>query len=277
VGFPVYEPISQELLEEPAEEADQPQDEPEILPVSPHNREKKPAPAKEPKADKKKQQKKKNRGSLIPLVISLIVVVAAVVILTKTVVPAFQTGVFSHQSDTQETEDTGDTQDILVDTAESVVLQETEISLDEEGATATLTPVFTPEDGSANLTWTSSDTAVATVDGSGVVTSVGNGTATITATMENGQSASCEVTSTWGEAAPATPTLNQTEVTLDSSGKTYQLQVANASGSVKWSSSKNSVASVSSDGTVTAVGKGSAVITAEVGDDVLECDVRCVW
>lgn len=47
----------------------------------------------------------------------------------------------------------------------------------------------------SNVTWTSSDDAVATVDIYGVVTGIGNGTATITATTEDGGfTATCEVT-----------------------------------------------------------------------------------
>lgn len=42
--------------------------------------------------------------------------------------------------------------------------------------------------------WTSSDTGVADVDQNGIVTAVGRGTATITATSEDGQTAQCTVT-----------------------------------------------------------------------------------
>ena len=80
----------------------------------------------------------------------------------------------------------------------------TGIALDKETAsigtgdgTLTLTPIFTPETATnKNVTWASSDTSVATVDG-GVVTPLKKGTATITATTEDGNfSASCIVTVT---------------------------------------------------------------------------------
>ncbi len=62
--------------------------------------------------------------------------------------------------------------------------------------TLTLTPVFTPENTTQRgLNWTSSDASVATVDDNGVVTGVGKGTVTITATTTNGKySASIEIT-----------------------------------------------------------------------------------
>ena len=70
------------------------------------------------------------------------------------------------------------------------------------GGTETLTATVAP-DGAADktVTWSSSDTTVATVDENGVVTAVALGTATITATASNGtddtaddKTATCEVT-----------------------------------------------------------------------------------
>lgn len=63
-----------------------------------------------------------------------------------------------------------------------------------ETLTATLTPANTTYD---DVTWTSSDTSVATVSALGVVTGVAAGTAVITATTERGgYHASCTVTVT---------------------------------------------------------------------------------
>ena len=80
-----------------------------------------------------------------------------------------------------------------------------------------------------------------------------------------------------GEAAPAGPALSASTLTLDGQGKTKQLQVTGAEGAVKWSSAKTDVATVAEDGTVTAVAKGSAVITAEVDGKQLTCEVKCIW
>ena len=55
---------------------------------------------------------------------------------------------------------------------------------------ATLTPGDTTE---TSITWTSSDEEVATVDEDGVVTALAEGSTTITATAQNGTTASCEV------------------------------------------------------------------------------------
>ncbi len=79
----------------------------------------------------------------------------------------------------------------------SVTLDRTALSLT-RGGTATLTATVAPV-GAADktVTWTSSNTGVATVDASGVVTAVAAGTATITVkTNVGGKTATCTVTVT---------------------------------------------------------------------------------
>ncbi|NBC84375.1 MAG: T9SS type A sorting domain-containing protein [Bacteroidetes bacterium] len=76
-----------------------------------------------------------------------------------------------------------------------VTLDYTELTLD-EGSTSQLTATVNPENASdKSVTWSSSDTDVASVDENGLVTAVSNGTATITVTTNIGdQTATCEVT-----------------------------------------------------------------------------------
>lgn len=119
-----------------------------------------------------------------------------------------------------------------------------------------------------NLTCTSSDPAVATVDNTGRVTAVRAGTATITcSTMANGilRTATSSVTvpfPTWTmSVSPATATRD--------TGQTVQLAVTardednvDVSAGSTWSSSNPSVATVSSTGLVRCVGGGTATITA---------------
>lgn len=116
------------------------------------------------------------------------------------------------------------------------------------------------------VSWVSSNTQIATVSASGVVTGVAQGTATITATSET-QSGSATVTvtpvpvasvtvapSTASVAVGGTVTLAAT--TRDAGGNTLTGRL------VTWTSSSSSIATVSSSGVVTAVAAGSATITA---------------
>ena len=75
-----------------------------------------------------------------------------------------------------------------------VTLNKTTLKLS-KGASETLTATVAPTNATnKKVTWTSSDPAVATVDASGKVTGVANGTATITVTTEDGgYTATCAV------------------------------------------------------------------------------------
>ena len=133
-----------------------------------------------------------------------------------------------------------------------------------------LTVNYTPTTANQNLgvTWSSNNTSVATVS-DGVITAKAKGTATITATGYNGITATCSVTVS--EVAVTSVSLSDTSATL-SIGDTKQLTATvlptNATNkNVNWSSSKESVASVTSNGYVTAKAVGSAVITATSAAD----------
>ncbi|MBQ7523555.1 MAG: Ig-like domain-containing protein, partial [Oscillospiraceae bacterium] len=119
--------------------------------------------------------------------------------------------------------------------------------------------------------WTSDNTAVATVE-NGVVTAVANGTATITVTYEGG-SLTCEVTV--DIAAPSDPELNASTKTLSGVGSTFQLVVNNApSGkTLTWKTNNAAAATVSSEGLVTAVSNGTAIVTVAWDEGSLTCVV----
>ena len=115
------------------------------------------------------------------------------------------------------------------------------------------------------LTWKSSNTNVATVSDDGLVTGKANGETTITVSTETGESATCEVTV---QTSATGITINITEQTLDmSSEKTFRLTptvippTANVNREIKINSSNPNVATISSNGTVTAMSNGTTIIT----------------
>ncbi len=158
----------------------------------------------------------------------------------------------------------------------SVTLSQTTLAL-EEGKTATLTATVAPDNATdKSVTWTSSNSGVATVSATGKVTAVKEGTAEITATA-GGKSAKCTVTVKKKVIAVTSVTLSQTSLAL-TEGETATLTATvtpeNATDkSVTWSSSNSDVATVSESGTVTALKAGTAEITANAGEKTATCTV----
>ena len=151
----------------------------------------------------------------------------------------------------------------------------TEISLDKssatltEGETTTLTATVLPENttDSKSVSWSSSNSEVATVDANGTVTAKRAGTVVITATSTNGKTAGCTVTVSRKEIPITEISLDKSSATL-TEGETTTLvatvlpENTTYGKSVKWSSSNVAVATVDLMGKVTAKSAGTAIITA---------------
>ena len=136
------------------------------------------------------------------------------------------------------------------------------------GESKAITATVKPDDATnKELTWTSSDETVATVDATGKVTGKKIGTATITATAQDGSgvSGSCTVTVLSPvkkvTVTPATMTLSQNEsYTLKA---TVEVFGSGTDTGVTWTSSDTTIATVDATGKVTATDKvGSVTITA---------------
>ena len=146
-----------------------------------------------------------------------------------------------------------------------------------EGKTLTLTVAVSPDNATdKTVTWTSSNTTVATVDNNGKVTAKVAGTATITATA-GGYSATCVVTVEEEVIAVSGITISQETAAL-TIGETLALTAvvspANATDkTVAWSSNNTAVATVDSNGVVTAVAAGTATISARIGSKRAVCRV----
>ena len=145
--------------------------------------------------------------------------------------------------------------------ATSATLDKTMLTLN-KGSSTKLNLSVQPVDFTDEVNWKSANTSVVTVAADGTVKAVGVGTTTIKVTVGNA-SASCKVT----VVQPVTSIyLNTTSLSMEALS-TYQLTATAYPNdaydkSVKWESSDNSVATVSENGLVTAVGKGTATIKA---------------
>ena len=166
-----------------------------------------------------------------------------------------------------------------------ITLDKTTITLN-EGQEQILTPTVNPATAvDKSLTYTSSDTSVATVDPEGKVTAVSKGTATIKATANDGSVnyATCPVT----VIRPVTSIeLNKSSLVLyrgtSNVTETLYATVKPSSASntaVTWTSSNTSVAMVSSSGVVTGKARGTATIMVTSNDGngvqaICEVEVR---
>lgn len=138
------------------------------------------------------------------------------------------------------------------------------------GNSANISVSYTPDNANSGkeVTWTSSNTLVASVN-NGNVTGISAGTSTITAKTKSGLTASCLVTVK--NVLVESVSLSETEVELTLNGTkqlTATISPSNATNKeVTWSSSNSTVASVNANGVITAGSTtGTAVITVATKD-----------
>ena len=154
--------------------------------------------------------------------------------------------------------------------ATSITLSATSLSFASIGATQQLSATVKDQNGAnmsgASVSWATSSASVATVSSSGLVTSVANGTATVTATSG---SANGTAAVTVAQAA-ASIVLSDTLLSFSAPGDTIRLTATvkddngheMSDATVTWTTSDSTLATVTSDGLVTAVATGTVDITA---------------
>lgn len=158
------------------------------------------------------------------------------------------------------------------------------ISLDSDaisikvGSSATIYVRFTPGNASnQNIIWTSSDESVAVVS-EGIVKGIDAGTATITATSEDGGfTDSCQITVEKKRPNVSSIMIEPTSVSLYE-GETATLKAIIIPedafyNSISWDSSDTSIATIE-DGVVTAIKNGNATITATAGGKTAKCIIE---
>ena len=148
-----------------------------------------------------------------------------------------------------------------------------------EGNTTQLTATITPNNATGDKTvkWYSDDATIATVDSNGLVTGIKEGETRIKAETVNGVSMSLKMV--------VKPGIKVTDLTLNKTnlellkGNTEKLKATispyNATNrTITWTSSNSNIATVDSNGNITAKNVGNAIITAKAGDISKTCNVK---
>ncbi len=144
----------------------------------------------------------------------------------------------------------------------SLTLDKSSLSLTQDESYK-LTASYTPSDANSTIFWISSDNSVATVDQSGNVKAIGEGSVTITAST-GAREATCTVTVS--KKSVSSISLNYGKQSMYV-GDVFALSAVvlpedATNKSIKWTTSDSSVAKVTSAGLVSAIGKGTCTITA---------------
>lgn len=147
------------------------------------------------------------------------------------------------------------------------------------GSSVQLEAAVTPDDYVGHITWESSDTSVLRVLSNGKVVAVGQGEAVITASIGEATS-SVTITVTGEQPSESDLTgvsLDRYTLTLYAGEEAEQLTVTlkpeGTEAVIHWTSSNQTVATVSQDGKVTPLSAGVTVVTAAAGDYRASCIV----
>ncbi|WP_158551693.1 Ig-like domain-containing protein [Collinsella sp. TF10-11AT] len=152
----------------------------------------------------------------------------------------------------------------------------------DKGTTQQLKAKVSPDDKASKVVWSSSNENVLTVDGNGLVIAVGDGNATITATVDGVSATTDTITVTTPVVRISSVSLSASNLKLAVGGEpstlTATVEPNNATNkNVSWSSSDPEVATVA-DGVVTPVKAGAATITVttEDGEYSATCKVTVI-
>ncbi len=151
------------------------------------------------------------------------------------------------------------------------------ISLDGEvtlkvGSTSKLVVQLKPNTiDDVELSWSSSDTSIVKVDNNGQITALKKGKATVTVTTKDGKfKANCTVTVGDSNVSVSKIVLDKHDISLSINQSTkvgYKITPSNASNKqVKWKSENSSIASVDSNGKITAHKSGTTKIIVTTND-----------
>ncbi len=216
-----------------------------------------------------------NRSStgLIILLVVLLVIVALLV--TFVVIAATNKGAFNGFGNSTTASQETEPSEVSVPCT-SLTANFDVVTLYEPGETALLKISTTPLNTTDELQFASSDSNVATVDATGLVTYVGAGQAEITVTCGEAKTA-CQVICNEVEIVftPEDFRLNRMEITFDMADSSWVLYNGEIPmEEISWSSDDEAVATIS-DGVVVAVGEGQTTVYGEFMGNKIGCSIIC--
>ena len=249
------------------------------------------------------------KGSNRPLIIVIIVLLIAILLVSVYIGVRFFRGRSAYQNPPRTTAAAPAPTETTVPPeipCTGIVLESAVVDLEDPGVQKQLSVQLMPADTTDTVSYTSADPSVAEVSETGLITAVGSGQTSITITC-GGISKPCTVVC-WFQEEPTLPPettvppteapkptepkqtepkpteapklkLDQEDVSCFTENEVFTLSVKLGSKSIgrpkdTWTSSDPSVATVE-NGTVTAVGRGTATITAEYEGKKASCTVRC--
>ncbi len=157
------------------------------------------------------------------------------------------------------------------------VIYPTGISLDSvlvniyPGEQQQLTAMIAPDTATnKNITWLSNNTNIATVNGGGLITGVSPGETLITARTSNGKTTNVRVVINEDPNSPTGVSLSTTSVNIypgEQQLVTAKVEPNTATNKeISWSSNNSSVVNVNSNGLITAINTGEAIVTARTSN-----------
>ena len=243
------------------------------------------APRSQPAFANSKKKKKSNTGAIVVIVLLLLAIIAVSgYIALRFFIPndyIYQglDGVkfFGSQQEVPEEPDTQveEPEDTLSCKALAIRV---DIPMTEIGATYALVVAPDPADTVDQISFASSDEAVVTVDASGLITAVGEGSAVVTVTCGDVTS-ECYVTVTVPEEEPEPVklTLNRKEIVFQTEGESWVLCDGEIDPAlIIWSSDDVQVATIE-DGKVVAVGNGETVVQGVYEGQIASCLITCTF
>lgn len=238
-------------------------------------------------------QPKKDSGSNKGLVITAILLVIAIIAMLIYIYVTFLMPTAQKPEETKDTTPAIPEQTTTAPTTapdlscKGLVLSETEITLEDVGASWLLNVTTDPVDTTDSIVFASENPAIAEVSAEGKITAVSAGETVITVTCGD-VVASCKVVCNIVPETTEPPTtvppttekvielkLNRSDITFSSKGEAWPLYNGEIPlTDITWSVGNENVATIK-NGTVRAVGPGTTTVYAEYNGQKVSCIIRC--